>query len=63
MIQVRNTADGLVHATKKTLEEAGDKATAEEKEAIEKAQKGGGRGSQVLSEANQPQLPSQFENI
>jgi len=37
MIQVRNTADGLVHATKKTLEEAGDKATAEEKEAIEKA--------------------------
>ena len=37
MIQVRNTADGLVHATKKTLEEAGDKATAEEKESIEKA--------------------------
>jgi len=37
MIQVRNTADGLVHATKKTLEEAGDKATAEEKETIEKA--------------------------
>ena len=37
MIQVRNTADGLVHATKKTLEEAGDKATTEEKEAIEKA--------------------------
>ena len=37
MIQVRNTADGLIHATKKTLEEAGDKATAEEKEAIEKA--------------------------
>ena len=35
MIQVRNTADGLVHATKKTLEEAGDKATAEEKEAID----------------------------
>ena len=37
MIQVRNTADGLVHATKKTLEEAGDKATTEEKETIEKA--------------------------
>ena len=37
MIQVRNTADGLIHATKKTLEEAGDKATAEEKESIEKA--------------------------
>ena len=37
MIQVRNTADGLIHATKKTLEEAGDKATDEEKAAIEKA--------------------------
>ena len=37
LIQVRNTADGMIHATKKTLEEAGDKATAEEKAAIEKA--------------------------
>ncbi|MFT6153592.1 MAG: molecular chaperone DnaK [Bermanella sp.] len=37
MIQVRNTADGMVHATKKTLEEAGDKATEEEKTAIEVA--------------------------
>ncbi|WP_221801142.1 molecular chaperone DnaK [Oceanobacter mangrovi] len=37
LIQARNTADGMIHATKKTLEEAGDKATAEEKEAIEKA--------------------------
>jgi molecular chaperone DnaK len=37
LIQVRNTADGLIHATKKTLEEAGDKATEEEKTAIEKA--------------------------
>lgn len=37
MIQVRNTADGMVHATKKTLEEAGDKATEEEKAAIEAA--------------------------
>ncbi len=34
-----------------------------EKEAIETAQKGGGRNSQVLSEANQPHLPSQFENM
>ncbi len=33
----RNQADGLVHATRKTLEEAGDKATDEEKEAITKA--------------------------
>jgi molecular chaperone DnaK len=37
LIQVRNTADGMIHATKKTLEEAGDKATEEEKSAIEKA--------------------------
>ena len=37
MITVRNTADGLVHATKKTLEEAGDKASEEEKTAIEAA--------------------------
>ena len=37
LIQVRNTADSMVHATKKTLEEAGDKATDEEKSAIEAA--------------------------
>ncbi len=37
LISVRNTADGLIHATRKTLEEAGDKATEEEKEAISDA--------------------------
>lgn len=37
LITARNTADGLVHATRKTLEEAGDKASDEEKEAINKA--------------------------
>ncbi|HEY5718040.1 MAG TPA: molecular chaperone DnaK [Motiliproteus sp.] len=37
MIQVRNAADGMIHTSKKTLEEAGDKATADEKAAIEKA--------------------------
>ena len=37
LITARNTADGLVHATKKTLEEAGDKATDEEKDAINNA--------------------------
>ena len=31
LVQARNTADGLAHAAKKTLEEAGDKATEEEK--------------------------------
>ncbi|MDD9891504.1 MAG: molecular chaperone DnaK [Gammaproteobacteria bacterium] len=37
LITARNTADGLVHATKKTLEEAGDKATDDEKDAINNA--------------------------
>ncbi|GAB5498503.1 MAG: molecular chaperone DnaK [Pseudohongiellaceae bacterium] len=37
LITARNTADGLVHATKKTLEEAGDKASDDEKESIKKA--------------------------
>lgn len=34
LVGVRNTADGLIHATRKTVEEAGDKATDEEKAAI-----------------------------
>ncbi|MFS1523890.1 molecular chaperone DnaK [Microbulbifer sp. 2304DJ12-6] len=37
LVQTRNTLDSLISATKKTLEEAGDKATAEEKSAIEAA--------------------------
>jgi molecular chaperone DnaK len=37
LVQARNTADGLAHAAKKTLEEAGDKASGEEKSAIEAA--------------------------
>ena len=37
LVQARNTVDGLAHAAKKTLEEAGDKATDEEKTAIEAA--------------------------
>ena len=37
LITARNTADGMIHATKKTLEEAGDKATDEEKDAINAA--------------------------
>jgi molecular chaperone DnaK len=37
LITARNTADGLVHATKKTLTEAGDKVGADEKEKIETA--------------------------
>jgi len=37
LITARNTADGLVHATRKTLEEAGDKVDAGEKERIEAA--------------------------
>ncbi len=37
LVTVRNMADGLVHSTRKTLAEAGDKASAEEKAAIESA--------------------------
>jgi molecular chaperone DnaK len=37
MVTVRNQADGLIHATRKTLEEAGDQATEEERTAIEAA--------------------------
>jgi len=37
LITARNTADGMIHATKKTLTEAGDKASEEEKTAINKA--------------------------
>ena len=36
-MQTRNQADHLIHATRKTLEEAGDKATDEEREAINTA--------------------------
>lgn len=37
LVQVRNTADGLVHATRKTLEDAKDKVTEDEKTSIEAA--------------------------
>ena len=37
MVALRNQADGLIHATRKTLEEAGEQATEEEKTAIEAA--------------------------
>ena len=37
LVTVRNQGDQLVHATRKTLSEAGDKATEEEKTAIESA--------------------------
>ena len=37
VVTARNSLEGLIHATKKTLEEAGDKATADEKSAIEAA--------------------------
>jgi molecular chaperone DnaK len=36
-VGARNTLEGLIHATQKTLKEAGDKATAEEKSSIEAA--------------------------
>ena len=37
LVNLRNQADGMVHATRKTVEDAGDKASDEEKEAIETA--------------------------
>lgn len=37
VVGARNTLEGLIHATEKTLKEAGDKATAEEKATIEAA--------------------------
>ncbi|MCQ3828531.1 molecular chaperone DnaK [Microbulbifer elongatus] len=37
LVTTRNTLDGLISATRKTLEEAGDKATGEEKAAIDAA--------------------------
>ena len=40
LVQARNQADGLAHAARKTLADAGDKAGAEEKAAIESALEG-----------------------
>ena len=37
LITARNTADGLIHATRKTIKEAGDKASDEEKAAVDGA--------------------------
>lgn len=37
LVTARNQADGMIHATRKTLEEAGDKVTEEEKTNIEAA--------------------------
>lgn len=37
VVTARNTLEGLIHATEKTLKEAGDKATTEEKSTIEAA--------------------------
>ena len=39
MVQLRNQADGLIHGARKAVEDAGDKATQEEKDAIEAAAK------------------------
>ena len=37
LVDVRNQADGLIHASEKTLSELGDKASGEERHAIETA--------------------------
>jgi molecular chaperone DnaK len=55
LITVRNTLEGLIHATKKTLKEAGDKADASEKStinaAIEEAEKAAKEGDKAAMEA------------
>jgi len=38
LISARNTADGMIHATKKSMAEAGDKLTDDEKSPVEKRQ-------------------------
>jgi len=37
LVEARNQADGLIHATRKTLADAGEKVSAAEKDSIEKA--------------------------
>jgi molecular chaperone DnaK len=37
LVEARNQADGLIHATRKTLTDAGEKVSASEKDSIEKA--------------------------
>ena len=37
LVDVRNQADGLIHAAEKSLNELGDKATSEERHAVESA--------------------------
>ncbi|MDR5893922.1 molecular chaperone DnaK [Halomonas mongoliensis] len=39
LVQLRNQADGMIHAARKTVQEAGDQASDEEREAIESAAK------------------------
>jgi molecular chaperone DnaK len=39
LVQLRNQADGMIHAARKTVEEAGEHASDEDKEAIESAAK------------------------
>ncbi|PWV73007.1 molecular chaperone DnaK [Halomonas sp. A11-A] len=39
LVQLRNQADGMVHAARKTVQEAGEHASDEEKEAVESAAK------------------------
>ena len=58
VVVARNTLEGLIHATKKTLEEAGDKADDAEKAAIEEALKGaeevvGGDDKEAMEAATQ----------
>src|SRR5690606_17072323 len=53
LVTARNTLEGLMHAARKTLTEAGDKASPEEKSAIEEAIK---QGEEAIKANNKEQI-------
>ena len=60
LVQTRNMGENLVHSCKKTLEEAGDKAEPEEKEAIEK---GISELEEVLKSDDKDQIDEKIKSL
>ena len=60
LVQTRNMGENLVHSCKKTLEEAGDKAEPEEKEAIEK---GIGELEEALKTDDKDQIDEKIKTL
>jgi len=60
LVQTRNMGEALVHSCKKTLEEAGDKAEADEKEAIEK---GITELEEVLKSDNKEEIDEKIKSL